>query len=84
MLGSTHLSLLGRSTSRTLGLASLEAVLESSGDVLEVTAAAGTDGLSPLGLLGPVVCTRRKPRLVTRIVDQDHRSRNAVWSWGSF
>jgi len=38
-----------------LGDTSLEAVLEAAGDVLEVAHAAGTDGLSPLGLLGPVV-----------------------------
>lgn len=40
-----------------LGLASLEAVLESSGHILEVAGSAGADGLSSLRLLGPVVCT---------------------------
>lgn len=39
-----------------LGGASLEAVLESSGNVLEVAGAASADGPSPLGLLAPVVC----------------------------
>lgn len=42
--------------SRILGCASLEAVLEFAGDVLEVPHAAGADGLSALGLLAPVVC----------------------------
>jgi hypothetical protein len=37
-----------------LGLAGLEAVLESAGDVLQVPRAASADGLSPLGLLTPV------------------------------
>jgi hypothetical protein len=35
--------------------ARLEAVLESPGDILEVTHAAGAGGLSSLSLLGPVV-----------------------------
>jgi hypothetical protein len=39
-----------------LGLAGLEAVLESAGDVLQVPRAASADGLSPLGLLTPVDC----------------------------
>lgn len=41
--------------SGVLGIAGTEAVVESSGDVLEVLHAAGTGGLSSLGLLGPVV-----------------------------
>lgn len=40
----------------TLGSTSLEAVLESSGNVLEVAHAAGADGLSSLSLLAPVDC----------------------------
>lgn len=48
--------LLGRAPG-ALGLAGLEAVLESPGDVLEVAHAAGADRLSPLGLLAPVDCT---------------------------
>lgn len=40
----------------TLGDADTEAIVESSGDVLEVLHASGTGGLSSLGLLGPVVC----------------------------
>lgn len=38
-----------------LGLAGLETVLESSGNTLEVSHAAGTSGLSSLSLLRPVV-----------------------------
>lgn len=52
LLGGLALAL---GTASTLGLADLEAVLESPGNVLEVAHAAGTDGLSPLGLLAPVV-----------------------------
>lgn len=44
--------------SSTLGLALLEAVLESPRHILEVAHAAGTDGLSPLSLLGPVVYSK--------------------------
>jgi len=51
---SLGLSLLAESG--VLGGASLEAVLESSGNVLEVAGAASADGPSPLGLLAPVVC----------------------------
>jgi hypothetical protein len=40
----------------TLRRASLEAVGELAADGLEVLHAAGTGGLSPLGLLAPVVC----------------------------
>lgn len=40
---------------RVLGDTSLEAVLEATGDILEVPQAAGADGLSALGLLAPVV-----------------------------
>jgi hypothetical protein len=40
----------------TLGGADLEAVLEAAGDGGEGSHAAGTGGLSALGLLGPVVC----------------------------
>jgi hypothetical protein len=40
----------------TLGRAGLEAVGELAADGLEVLHAAGTSGLSPLGLLTPVVC----------------------------
>ena len=43
-------------TTSTFGLADLEAVLEASGDVFEVAHAAGTSGLSPHRLLGPVDC----------------------------
>lgn len=49
------LVLLG-SRAGALGLTVLEAVLESSRHVLEVAHAAGTDGLSALALLAPVVC----------------------------
>lgn len=45
-----------------LGGAGLEAVLESSGNFLEVAAAAGANGPSPLGLLAPVVCKRNLVR----------------------
>lgn len=41
---------------RILRYAVPEAVLESARDVLEVAHAAGTDSLSALGLLAPVVC----------------------------
>ena len=41
---------------RVLGYAGPEAVLEFAGNVLEVTHAAGADGLSALGLLAPVDC----------------------------
>ena len=41
-----------------LGHTGPEAVLESAGDVLEVAHAAGADGVSALGLLAPVVCSR--------------------------
>jgi hypothetical protein len=41
----------------TLGLASLESILEATADVLEILHAAGTGGLSSLGLLGPVDCS---------------------------
>lgn len=54
---SLGLSLLAESG--VLGGASLEAVLESSGNVLEVAGAASADGPSPLGLLAPVVCVKR-------------------------
>lgn len=47
--------LAGRATG-TLGGTSAETVGEAAGDELEVTHAAGTGGLSALGLLGPVVC----------------------------
>lgn len=43
-------------TARTLGGAGLEAVAELAGNGLQVLHAAGTGGLSPLGLLAPVVC----------------------------
>jgi len=46
----------GLGASGVLGVADTEAVVESSGDMLEVLHAAGTGGLSSLGLLGPVVC----------------------------
>ena len=39
-----------------LGSTALEAVGELAGDGLQVLHAAGTGGLSPLGLLAPVVC----------------------------
>jgi hypothetical protein len=51
-----RLGLLASSASGALGLTRLEAVLESSGHILEVASSAGTDGLSSLSLLGPVVC----------------------------
>jgi hypothetical protein len=38
-----------------LGDTGLETVLEAAGDVLEVSHAASSDGLSTLGLLAPVV-----------------------------
>jgi hypothetical protein len=43
-----------------LGEAGPEAVGEAAGDGLEVTHASGSGGLSPLGLLGPVVCSTRQ------------------------
>lgn len=49
-----HLCLLG--AAGALGSADLEAVLEASGHGGERSHAAGTGGLSALGLLGPVVC----------------------------
>lgn len=49
-----HLSS-GRATG-TLGHTGLEAVLELAGNGAKVPHAAGTGGLSSLGLLGPVVC----------------------------
>lgn len=51
-----RLGLLASSASGALGLTRLESVLESSGHILEVASSAGTDGLSSLSLLGPVVC----------------------------
>jgi hypothetical protein len=56
---SPRLGLLGSNATGALGCASLETVLESSGHILEVASAAGTDGLSSLSLLGPVVCKAR-------------------------
>jgi hypothetical protein len=50
---------LGGSVGRALGAlrgASAEAVAELAGDELECAHAAGTGGLSSLGLLTPVVC----------------------------
>lgn len=38
-----------------LGDTGLETVLEAAGDVLEISHAASSDGLSALGLLAPVV-----------------------------
>jgi len=46
----------GERSPSVLGGAGLEAVLELAGNGAEVTGAASADGLSPLGLLGPVVC----------------------------
>ena len=46
----------GLDATGTLGRAGLEAVAELAVDGLEVLHAAGTSGLSPLGLLAPVVC----------------------------
>ena len=46
----------GLDATGTLGRASLEAVGELAVYGLEVLHAAGTSGLSPLGLLAPVVC----------------------------
>lgn len=46
----------GLDATGTLGSAGLEAVGELAVDGLEVLHAAGTSGLSPLGLLAPVVC----------------------------
>jgi hypothetical protein len=51
---------LGREATGALGKADLEAVGEAAGDGLEVTHASGSGGLSPLGLLGPVVCSTRQ------------------------
>ena len=48
----------GLDATGTLGSAGLEAVGELAVDGLEVLHAAGTSGLSPLGLLAPVVCGR--------------------------
>lgn len=44
-------------TASTLRGTELETIAESSVDGLEVAHAAGTSGLSPLGFLGPVVCS---------------------------
>jgi len=44
-------------TASALGSTGLEAVAELAGDGLQVLHAAGTGGLSPLGLLAPVVCS---------------------------
>lgn len=46
----------GLDAAGTLGGTALEAVGELAVDGLEVLHAAGTSGLSPLGLLAPVVC----------------------------
>jgi len=46
---------------RTLGHTSLETVLELPGNLAEVSHAAGTGDLSPLSLLGPVVCNHSRP-----------------------
>ena len=43
-------------TSRTLGRTTLEPILEFSGDVLHRSHTSSAGGLSPLGLLTPVVC----------------------------
>jgi len=48
----------GLDAAGTLGGTALEAVGELAVDGLEVLHAAGTSGLSPLGLLAPVVCGR--------------------------
>lgn len=61
---SLGLSLLAESG--VLGGASLEAVLESSGNVLEVAGAASADGPSPLGLLAPVVLSHLSSRVSAR------------------
>lgn len=42
---------------RVLGHTSLESILESAGDVLEVSQATSANSLSSLGLLAPVVYT---------------------------
>lgn len=54
-------SLGGGRAPRVLGDTRLEAVLELAGDGAEVPHAAGTGGLSALGLLGPVVCYKLVP-----------------------
>ena len=48
----------GLDAAGTLGGTALEAVGELAVDGLEVLHAAGTSGLSPLGLLAPVDCQR--------------------------
>lgn len=52
-----HLCLQGARAFRACGDTGLETVLEAAGDILEVSHAASTDGLSSLGLLAPVVCS---------------------------
>jgi hypothetical protein len=63
---SPRLGLLGSNATGALGCASLETVLESSGHILEVASAAGTDGLSSLSLLGPVVLADLGSRVTAR------------------
>lgn len=53
---SCHLCGGGLGTTGTLWLALLETVAELAGDELEGAHAAASGGLSPLGLLAPVVC----------------------------
>jgi len=63
------------SAAGTLGRTELEAIFEAPGDGLEVTHASGTGGLSPLRLLGPVVCDTMSDsgfRAVARRVDNVH------------
>jgi hypothetical protein len=55
-LSSLRLLGLGGRSPRALWCTRLESVLEQSGDGLQVTHAAGSGGLSSLGLLAPVVC----------------------------
>lgn len=52
------LSLQRAGAPRVGGHTSAESVLEAAGDVLEVSHAASANGLSALGLLAPVVCSK--------------------------
>jgi hypothetical protein len=74
-----------RGAAGTGGRTGLEAVLEPAGDVLEVPHAAGTGGLPPLRLLGPVVCFCGTP---SQHIVSPSRNRTKAWappledSWG--
>ena len=60
-----RLSLLGAAS--TLGGTDLEAVLEAAVDDLQVSSSAATGGLSSLGLLAPVDCSKNRKLAATKI-----------------